>query len=289
MELRLLRYFVAVARTEHVGRAAEQLHVSQSPLSRQIRQLEDELGVRLFTRSHRRIRLTETGRWLLAEAKPLLERASAIARDARRVAAGELGRIAIGFVTAAMATGLLPGALRTLRTSHPHLAIGLTLMTSRQQSEAVLRGELDLGIVHVAPGPQLASDLLVEEPYALAVAADHPLAHRRAIKPGDLDGQPWITLAAEGGRDRLLAACAAAGFVPEVVAEVPDRASVLALIAAGVGIGIVPSVRQVGDVVLRTLPWFGATNRLWAIRRDRSPGASDALVTAMIAKRRRRG
>ena len=287
MELRLLRYFVAVAETEHVGRAAERLHVSQSPLSRQIRQLEVELGTTLFTREHRRLRLTDAGRWLLGETRPLLARVTSIAADARRVAVGELGRVKIGFVSAAMTSGVLPEAIRVTRASHPALAIELSLLSSRAQIERVIRGELDVGVVHAMAGPPLATDLVLEEPYVLALASDHALARRRTITPADLDGAPWVTLSTEQGRDRLLAACGAAGFVPDVVAEVGDRASVLALIAAGVGIGVVPNVRDHPGVVIRPLPWFAATNRLWAIRRDRNPGATDALVRALVKRRRR--
>src|SRR5690348_42176 len=116
LELRLLRYFVAVAETEHVGRAAERLHVSQSPLSRQIHQLEELLGVALFAREGRCIRLTEPGRALLAPARDLLARADALVRDART--ATRPRRIAVGFVSTALATGVLPTALGALRERH---------------------------------------------------------------------------------------------------------------------------------------------------------------------------
>src|SRR5580704_6279279 len=124
-ELRLLRYFVAVAETEHVGKAAARLHISQSPLSRQIRQLEDLLGIQLFERERQRIKLTTAGRWLLGPARDLLARADLLVRDAHEARDGESGRIAIGFVSAALSTGVLPVALRRLRRERPKVQIAL--------------------------------------------------------------------------------------------------------------------------------------------------------------------
>jgi len=112
IELRLLRYFVAVAEAGHVGRAAERLHISQSPLSRQIRQLEDQLGLVLFDRERRRFRITKTGRWFLEEARDLLSHADRLARDVDRYGRGETGRVSIGFVQSAMWSSVLPVALR---------------------------------------------------------------------------------------------------------------------------------------------------------------------------------
>src|ERR1700733_15338260 len=115
LELRLLRYFVAVAEVEHVGRAAEALHISQSPLSRQLRQLEEQLGLRLFDRERQRLRLTHAGRWLLRESRRLLEHAERLQKEAAQVARGAWGSLRIGFVKSAMWTGVLPHALRAFR------------------------------------------------------------------------------------------------------------------------------------------------------------------------------
>src|ERR1700722_9400338 len=114
LDLRLLNSFVTVAETEHVGRAARLLHISQSPLSRQIRQLEDQLGLRIFEREKQRIRLTEPGRWLLGEARELLGRARRIEQDAARTARGDGGRLSIGFVNSALWDGVMPAALPQL-------------------------------------------------------------------------------------------------------------------------------------------------------------------------------
>src|ERR1700742_3078804 len=123
LELRLLRYFVAVAEAEHVGRAARKLHISQSPLSRQIQKLEALLELQLFERDRRRIRLTAAGHWLLEPARDLLARADRLAADAQRQGSGEVGRLRVGFASAAIWTGLLPGALRSLRARHPAIQV----------------------------------------------------------------------------------------------------------------------------------------------------------------------
>src|ERR1700759_3417697 len=136
LELRLLRYFIAVAETEHAGRAAARLHISQSPLSRQIRQLEELLGVALFARERQRIRLTDAGRWLLDPARALIARSEALVRAAKEVGSGELGLIAIGFVGAALTVGVLPAALRQLRAERPRVEIALRQLSSTAQRAA---------------------------------------------------------------------------------------------------------------------------------------------------------
>jgi DNA-binding transcriptional LysR family regulator len=139
VELRLLRYFVAVAEAEHVGRAAERLHISQSPLSRQIRQLEDQLGLVLFDRERRRVRMTKAGRWFLEQARDLLSHADRLARDADRYGKGEIGRVSIGFVQSAMWSSVLPAALRRFQVVRPGVSIELHNMSSTSQIDAMRR------------------------------------------------------------------------------------------------------------------------------------------------------
>src|SRR5271165_174270 len=143
IELRLLRYLVAVAETEHVGRAAERLHISQSPLSRQIRQLEDQLGLVLFDRERRRYRITETGRWFLEEARDLLSHADRLAREADRYSRGEIGRISIGFVKSAMWSSVLPWALRRFQAVRTGVNIELhTCHRCRRSKRSVVENSI---------------------------------------------------------------------------------------------------------------------------------------------------
>jgi DNA-binding transcriptional LysR family regulator len=283
LDLRLIRSFVAVAETEHVGRAAARLHISQSPLSRQIRALESGLGLALFERLGRRVRLTAAGRWLLGEARDLLERAARLEGEAARVGAGTTGTLNVGYVSTAMWTGLLPGTLRRYRRRHPDVHLFLRNLTSRDQIDAILRGDLDIGIVHAVRGhPELAVATLREDRVVLAVADDHPLARRRRITPADLDGAPWIVLSGPshaGGRDELIAACARAGFTPDVRTETGDRASVLGLVSAGFGLALVPGSAgrlPVQGLRLRELSFFHSASRLHLVRR--ASGAVPAAI-----------
>jgi DNA-binding transcriptional LysR family regulator len=298
IELRLLRYFVAVAETEHVGRAAIRLHISQSPLSRQIRQLEDLLGVELFEREKRRIRLTTAGRWLLEPARDMLARADGLLREARARADGEAGQIAIGFVSAALQSGVLPAALRTLRRERPDVRIALRQAASRDQLAALRAGELDLAIVHRAPRtPELDVRPLLAQPYVLAVPKTSPLA-RGPIRPARLDDQPWIVvLAGEADRDRWAAAWGAAGFRPQIAVQVVEWASALALVGAGVGITFVPAsyaAAPPAHVAVRPVPWLAMSSPLCVVRRRTPAPLTDDVVAWLVAaarparKRRRR-
>lgn len=279
IELRLLRYFIVVAQTEHVGRAAVQLHISQSPLSRQIRQLEDLLGIQLFERERRRIRITAAGRWLLGPAREMVARSETLVRDAQRLGRGETGQIALGFVGAALSSGVLPAALRRLRDERPGVRIALRQLSSLDQLAQLRAGELDLALVHRQPrAHDLDDQPLSEQPYVLAVPRPGPLV-RRPIRPAQLDGQPWITVvSSDTDRDRWSAAWGAAGFTPQVVVHVVEWASALALVDAGVGLALVPlsyAAAPPPGVAIRRLPWLRMTSRLSLVRRH---GRSSPLI-----------
>jgi DNA-binding transcriptional LysR family regulator len=277
LELRLLRYFVAVAETEHVGRAAERLHVSQSPLSRQIRQLEELLGVPLFTREGRCIRLTDSGRALLAPARDLLARADALVRDAG--AAARPRRISVGFVNTALSTGVLPAALGALRARHADVDITLRHARSHVQLALVRAGELDVALVNsVAASRDLRATRVLAQPYRLAVPRG-PLA-RKPLDRRTLGDLPWIAvLSGEGARARWLAACARAGFEPRIAVEVADHASALALVAAGLGVVALPEsqARSSRGVVIRALP-VDLVAELWAVRAAHASPLAEELI-----------
>lgn len=285
IDLRLLRYFAVVAETEHVGRAAARLHISQSPLSRQIRQLEELLGVTLFKRQGRRIKLTDAGRWLLGPARDMLARSELLVREAREHASGEAGRIAIGFVGAALATGILPAALRALREQRPRVRIELKQLASQAQLAAVRSGELDLALVHGIGhgiGADLDEDVLLEQPYVLAVPKPGPLV-RGTVRAAALKGLPWIAVVAgDASRERWAATWAKAGFAPNLVVEVADWTSALALVDAGVGHALVPASyakTPPAHVAIRPLPWLKIASRLSLVRRR---GAASTVARDVI-------
>ena len=273
-ELRLLRYFVAVAETERVGRAAERLHISQSPLSRQIRQLEDQLGLVLFDRERRRFRMTKTGRWFLEEARDLLSHADRLARDADRYAKGQIGRVSIGFVKSAMWSSVLPAALRRFQLVRPGVSIELHNMSSTSQIDAMRCRELDIGFVNLPPTDRVFTSIAVlDEPYLLAIPDGHCLAKKSKIMPADLDGAPWVTFSRKlnpGAHDRITAASAKAGFTPDIRYEATDSSTILGLVEAGLGLALIQgSVRGSGpaSVIFRALPWFPLSVRVHLVRR----------------------
>jgi DNA-binding transcriptional LysR family regulator len=274
LDLRLLRYFVAVAETEHVGRAASRLGISQSPLSRQLRQLESQLGVALFVRESRRIRLSHAGECLLPEATKLLKDAMRLMRGAQRLSRGETGRLSIGFVRNAFWSGVLPIALSSFRTQHPQVEIELHNCTSRVQLQMLLRREIDFGLAHwPASNRKVQSECVARQSFRLAVPGKHPLLARTEIRPADLDAVPWIVIERKHdptAHDRLLAACAQAGFRPNVDYETSDLPMTLSYVAGGLGVALVqdgvPNPYP-GLIEIRRLPWLPLESQLFMLRR----------------------
>lgn len=306
MELQQLRYFVAVAETEHVARAAERLHISQSPLSRQIRQLEDHLGLQLFERIKQRVRLTPAGRDFLVQARDLLSQAERVEERARQVGKGEACALSIGYCEGIIHNGRLPAALRRFRSAHPRVSLKLAAMRSGEQIDALERSLIDVALVYNLPKPSesLQSRLLTSEPFVLAVADDHPLAKRSTLTPKDLDGMPWIALPKTinpAARERFLAACASCGFAPDIQFEVAQVSTTLGLVSAGLGLAIMQSSMQrmsPPGVVFKPMDWLPLTveiHLLWrthaqtaGVRHfmealDPTPESSRAVATAAPA------
>ncbi|WP_242361415.1 LysR family transcriptional regulator [Anaeromyxobacter sp. SG17] len=277
MELRHLRYFVAVAEELHFGRAAARLHIAQPPLSQQIRQLERELGFELFLRTNRRVRLTEAGGTFLLDARGILERVSRAAESARRVARGEVGSLAVGFVASAT-YALLPRLVRTFRQRHPEIALTLTELSTAEQVAAIRAGSIQLGLARPPVGDEtLREDPLAEEPLVVALAARHPLAARRALSLRALAEEPFVLFPRQprpGWADEVVNACRAAGFRPEVAQETLELSTTVALVAAGIGITLVPESAQtvrLPGVVYRPLRSPAPRTRLVAIHRPEDP------------------
>ncbi|MFJ2399418.1 MULTISPECIES: LysR substrate-binding domain-containing protein [unclassified Streptomyces] len=295
LDLRQLRYFVAVAEAEHVGRAAERLHISQSPLSRQIAQLEKNLGLTLFERSQQRIRLTSDGRVFLTEAQALLRHADRLENLGRRLGRGEEGGLCIGYVADAMHTGVLPSALRTLRDRRPGIHVALYDQESAEQFEGLRQRSLDIALVRTPPpgdDPDLDSAPLLRDPLLLVLPAGHPLAEQQELTPDALDGQPWIAVGDApdpAWRDTFVASCVASGFTPDIRLDAADPLTALGLVASGLGLALIQKsmVRGTSDgVAIRELPWYGGSVQLWAAwhRVDLRPVVAEFRETVLMGR-----
>ncbi|RUW50716.1 LysR family transcriptional regulator [Mesorhizobium sp. M1A.F.Ca.ET.072.01.1.1] len=265
LDLRQIRYFVAVAEAGNVGRAAEQLHISQSPLSRQIMQLEEQLGVTLFERSKQRVHLNAEGKAFLTEARALLVNAARLEELGRKLASGATGSLAIGYVEGAVHAGLIAAMLREFRRERPDFHLQLRSRRTAAQFEDLRQRVLDLGFVY-APAPQgdpdIESMLVRREPLVLAIPEGDPLVDASDIRPRHLDARVWITVVRQPddtNRAQFLAACMEAGFVPDIAYETADPLTSLGLVSAGLGLATVQESLQSAapaGIVFRDLPWF---------------------------------
>jgi DNA-binding transcriptional LysR family regulator len=262
MELRHLRYFVAVAEEGHITRAAERLGMQQPPLSQQIKALENELGARLFRRLPRGVELTEAGRALLADAEAILGHLAHAMEATKRTVRGELGRIAVGFTSSAPFHPFLPRVIRAFREASPLVALTLEEGGTTELIEDLRAERLDAAFIRtpVADPMGVTVNPLVEERMVVALPAGHGLAAEAGdLALGRLAGEVFIVYRRRSGPglyDAIFAACHAAGFSPVVGQEAPRIVSTLNLVAAGLGIALVPeSLRrmQMDGVVYRGL------------------------------------
>lgn len=249
IELRHLRYFVAVADELHFGRAAERLGMSQPPLSQQIRQLEETAGARLLSRTNRRVALTEAGRMFLAEAREILDRVDHAVDLAQRAQRGEIGELRIGFTRSAPLSTYIPRAIFAFRQQLPAVQLQLLEMNSLQQIDALLERRLHVGIVrgHVLPD-MLASKRLLRDPLMAVLHEDHPalrdLGQRRRLRTEVLAQEPFVLFSRAAGagiHDHVLALCRHAGFTPRIVQEAREASTIVSLVAAGMGVSILPA------------------------------------------------
>lgn len=247
MELRHLRYFCSVA--EHAGfaRAAAQLHVSQSAISEQLRDLETEIGVPLFDRSERRARLTTHGTLFLKEAQRTLAAADRAVEAARYSARGEIGTLTIGFFVGGT-DAYFPRLIRNFRQHSPGVRVSLTEMAPPQQHDALIAGTIDIGFTRALQSPassSLRAERFFVEPLLAALPTDHPLARNpsTALDMRHLATCPFVMTQRESSPilfDRIIALCRDAGFSPSIVATSTVASGVLTLVAAGEGIAILP-------------------------------------------------
>ncbi|WCM53519.1 LysR substrate-binding domain-containing protein [Pseudomonas sp. WJP1] len=245
MDLRHLRYFLAVAEEGHFGRAAQRLHIVQSALSMQIRALEEELGGPLFLRTSRRVELTEAGVLLRDEAQRTLDQAAHAQRVVQRSLRGEMGTVRIGFAGNAVFSGRLMADVRAFRAAYPDAEVILRELAPQLQVEAIQNGQLDLGYAPSHGGQALDSDLLFERigtwPLVLALPQDHLLANQKSLRVPMLGGESLIIYAAHGADEYMLAGLRKALGREPKVQRTTSTLSVLALVAAGMGVAMVPA------------------------------------------------
>jgi DNA-binding transcriptional LysR family regulator len=250
MELRHLRYFVAVAEELHFTRAARRLNIAQPPLSQQIRALEREVGVALFLRTRRSVVLTDAGVALLVRARELLAATQALPLELQRVARGEVGLLRIGFSSTLPLTKVLRDVVAEHRRSHPDVALNLREMHSLLQFDCLRRGELDVGLVryneHAPEGIRL--QLLRRDPLRLVVPSGHRFARRQSVPIGACRDEVFVGFPGDAGTGTgplLKRLCAEAGFEPRIAQEAREATTQIGLVAAGLGIAVLPAPLEV--------------------------------------------
>jgi DNA-binding transcriptional LysR family regulator len=287
MELRLLRYFIAVAQELHFTRAAARLHIAQPALSRQIRELETAIGTELFLRSKRWVKLSDAGAVLLPQAIRIVDEAEAAARSARRAGKGEVGTLDVGF-TSSTGGDLLPRAVSVYRRRYPHVEIRPREAITSQQIPMLLNDEIHVGLIQdlgVLPGITVLR--LRRERMVVALHRTHRLAARTSVAIADLADEPFVLGPGESALSThpVGVACAAAGFAPRVVEQATDSVSRLVLVASGIGVSLLPtSSRHLAtrEIVYRPIRGHPVTMDLLAAwRRARVSPLRSAFVEVL--------
>lgn len=289
MELTQIRTFIAVAELLHFGRAAEQLHLSQSAVSQQIRLLEHELGVMLFDRSYKKTALTGAGKVFYKEVQDIPALAANVKQRARLAEDGFIGRIRIGFISTA-AADIVPTLLTRFRGERPEITVELKHALTAEQMTLLERKQLDVGFFRVPSisSNKLTTKIVHREPLKLFLPAGHPLTVYRKLSLNALNDTTFLAYSrqnAPGFHDLIMNSLADAGVVPGMVYEATDMYTLLSMVSAGVGVTIAPaSVARYGqpDVVMRDLPGLPPSEIAIAYRSDLThPGALAFIQLAL--------
>ena len=264
MELRHLRYFIAVAEELNFRRAAERLRMAQPPLSQQIRQFEGELGTRLIERG-RPARLTAAGEAVLSEARKTLQQAERIREAAQQAARGERGRLRLGLCNSAP-YGPLPALLRRFRAAAPEVELAIIERSSEEQRTMLLAGQLDLGALRLPlaqPLDGLRYATVCREELIVALPSDHPLCRRRTVPLRALRGESFISFPPSASPSlfgQIEAACRGAGFAPRIAQEALQMQTIVSLVATGLGVALLPaSLRELRRSGVEYRPLGGST------------------------------
>jgi DNA-binding transcriptional LysR family regulator len=289
MELRHLRYFIAVAEELSFTRAAERLHIGQPPLSHQIQMLEAEVGARLLERSKRWVRLTEAGKLFLDDARRVLLLSEQAVQTARRAERGEAGELRVGFTFSTPLTPLFATVINRYRQRYPGVTLTLQEMSTLGQIDAIANRKLDLGLLRPpeeAVPDSIEMSVLRRDPLVLVLPIAHALASKEAIAISDLEGQPLVMYpktAGTGIYPQIFRLCKEAGFTPTIAMEAGEASTIIGLVAAGCGISVLPGsfdIMRMGGVCYRPLADPEAnTTLLLAQRKDETAPLVAAFVT----------
>jgi DNA-binding transcriptional LysR family regulator len=297
MELRHLRYFCAAADEAHIHRAAERLAIAQPALTHQIKALEAELGVKLFARAGRGVVVTEAGRIFQAEARAILDHVDRATALMRQVDAGRVGRLRVGFTESASFSPVLMDLLKRFRQAWPAVECVLEESHTEGLVEALEQGKLD--VVFVRPPlrttRQVAFEALASEPMMVALPTGHPLAEAESLSIAELEAQEFVVYPRRHGfglSDAVMAECRRAGYVPKIAQQTPQLSATINLVAAGMGIAVVPEcMRHQRPDSVRFVTLTGTDLRAelgLAHRRDNPSRAPVNLIEAALAARDRR-
>jgi len=285
LELRRLRYFLALAQELHFARAAERLNMAQPPLSEQIRKLEEEVGFRLFDRNSRNVALTEAGRVFLAGTRTAMFELQRALHAGQQTHRGYAGHLRLGFISSVGVT-FLPKLLRKLRNALPEIQPEARQYSSNGAIDALAQRTLDLAIVRTPlAGDDLRYQPIFQDRMVLALPHDHPRLSRKRLRLADLRDERFVLYPPNEGRAAhsvAMRACMTAGFVPAVAEYVDDVYGMLGLVAAGCGVALLPaaiSSLAVDGVVFRNLPDVHEHFELslaWRAEDDRS------LITSVL-------
>jgi len=281
LELRQLKYFIRVAELEHFGKASEDLHVVQPALSRQVKQLEEELGVELFERLPRGVRLTAAGRVLLERARGLMTDLDRVVSATRLAGLGKTGFVRIGFADGATYSGHVPAIIRDFRMRSPQVELELIPASSLLQAQLLAQNTIDVGFVYWLPldKQKVGHHDINNEKVVLAVAESNPLSKRKSLRLKDLATVPFIWFKRSNAPmfyDLIAARCNQGGLTLNVVQEAFTESTMLSLVAADIGITFITEAarrRKPDNVVLIDVLDLKANLTLWAIWRadDRDP------------------
>ena len=265
IELRHLRYFVAVAEELHFGRAARRLHLAQPPLSQQIRRLEELLGYALFVRTSRAVSLTAAGATFLDRARRTLRTMANDIEETRSVGRGEVGSLHVGFVGSGMLT-TLPAIFRQYREAYPGVRLHLHESFTAKVAEGLESGRLDVGVLRDGdPMKDMEVRTIYAEPFVAVLPATHRRARQRSLLLSALRDEPFVYYPRSAGRrafEKPLQLCEEHGFRPQIVQEASHWLTILRLIGAGLGVSIAPAcVRRIASPEVVCLPLAGSKAR----------------------------
>lgn len=272
IELRHLRYFIAVAEELHFGRAAGRLNISQPPLSQQIQHLEQHIGARLFARTNRSVSLTAAGKQFLTDSRQILDMVEAAAARAERLHLGETGELRIGFTSSSPFIKAVSDTLSSFRQHYPDVHIKTREINTREQIAPLNDGELDLGLMRNTLLPEtLTWEVVLREPLLAMVPRDHPLAQQPAVSLEALAREPFVFFDPHVGTglyDDVLGLMRRYGLTPVITQEVGEAMTIIGLVAAGLGVSILPaSFKWVQIHEMRWLPIVeaDAVSEMWLV------------------------